>query len=165
MKNHSGKSSVFSFHVGFTLKTLYGAVGMDVRQRWERYQSLPAGGFFLFEAQSVVLSCCFGLFLLTQRREALRCSVPSNSSPSLSCKSTFPARPGATGLLRAHALTCSLLALHLSQPWFHGGVSRKEAQRLIEKQGLVDGSVFCLDAKPASRIHGDDACVCVAACS
>ncbi|CAG03029.1 unnamed protein product, partial [Tetraodon nigroviridis] len=32
-----------------------------------------------------------------------------------------------------------LAALHVSQPWFHGGVSRKEAQRLIEKQGLVDG--------------------------
>uniref|UniRef100_A0A8C4E0X1 Growth factor receptor bound protein 7 n=1 Tax=Dicentrarchus labrax TaxID=13489 RepID=A0A8C4E0X1_DICLA len=29
--------------------------------------------------------------------------------------------------------------IHKSQPWFHGGVSRKEAQRLIEKQGLVDG--------------------------
>uniref|UniRef100_A0A3Q3LFH8 Growth factor receptor bound protein 7 n=1 Tax=Mastacembelus armatus TaxID=205130 RepID=A0A3Q3LFH8_9TELE len=26
-----------------------------------------------------------------------------------------------------------------TQPWFHSGVSRKEAERLIEKQGLVDG--------------------------
>uniref|UniRef100_A0A4W6E7I6 Growth factor receptor bound protein 7 n=1 Tax=Lates calcarifer TaxID=8187 RepID=A0A4W6E7I6_LATCA len=31
------------------------------------------------------------------------------------------------------------VAIHKTQPWFHGGVSRKEAQRLIEKQGLVDG--------------------------
>uniref|UniRef100_A0A671Y049 Growth factor receptor bound protein 7 n=1 Tax=Sparus aurata TaxID=8175 RepID=A0A671Y049_SPAAU len=37
-------------------------------------------------------------------------------------------------------LSCVLLAaIHKSQPWFHGGVSRKEAQRLMEKQGLVDG--------------------------
>uniref|UniRef100_H3D2S5 Growth factor receptor bound protein 7 n=1 Tax=Tetraodon nigroviridis TaxID=99883 RepID=H3D2S5_TETNG len=50
-----------------------------------------------------------------QRREALRCSLPNLSSG---------ARPS---------------SLHVSQPWFHGGVSRKEAQRLIEKQGLVDG--------------------------
>lgn len=33
------------------------------------------------------------------------------------------------------------VAIHKTQPWFHGGVSRKEAQRLIEKQGLVDGWV------------------------
>uniref|UniRef100_A0A4W6E7W5 Growth factor receptor bound protein 7 n=1 Tax=Lates calcarifer TaxID=8187 RepID=A0A4W6E7W5_LATCA len=45
-----------------------------------------------------------------RRREALRCSLPNLNS-----------------------------AIHKTQPWFHGGVSRKEAQRLIEKQGLVDG--------------------------
>ncbi|XP_041670807.1 growth factor receptor-bound protein 7 [Cheilinus undulatus] len=50
-----------------------------------------------------------------RRREALRCSLPNLSSA---------ARPS---------------SIHKSQPWFHGGVSRKEAQRLIEKQGLVDG--------------------------
>uniref|UniRef100_A0A3P8VIU4 Growth factor receptor bound protein 7 n=2 Tax=Cynoglossus semilaevis TaxID=244447 RepID=A0A3P8VIU4_CYNSE len=48
-------------------------------------------------------------------RESLRCSLPNLSSGS---------RP---------------TTIHRSQPWFHGGVSRKEAQRLIEKQGLVDG--------------------------
>lgn len=50
-----------------------------------------------------------------RRREALRCSLPNLNSA---------ARPS---------------SIHKSQPWFHGGVSRKEAQRLIEKQGLVDG--------------------------
>uniref|UniRef100_A0A672J7F4 Growth factor receptor-bound protein 7-like n=1 Tax=Salarias fasciatus TaxID=181472 RepID=A0A672J7F4_SALFA len=50
-----------------------------------------------------------------RRREALRCSLPNLTSA---------ARPS---------------SIHKTQPWFHGGVSRKEAQRLIEKQGLVDG--------------------------
>ncbi|XP_030255226.1 growth factor receptor-bound protein 7 isoform X1 [Sparus aurata] len=50
-----------------------------------------------------------------RRREALRCSLPNLNSG---------ARPS---------------SIHKSQPWFHGGVSRKEAQRLMEKQGLVDG--------------------------
>uniref|UniRef100_A0A8C8A3P1 Growth factor receptor bound protein 7 n=1 Tax=Oryzias sinensis TaxID=183150 RepID=A0A8C8A3P1_9TELE len=50
-----------------------------------------------------------------KKREALRCSLPTVNSA---------ARPS---------------SIHKSQPWFHGGVSRKEAERLIEKQGLVDG--------------------------
>ncbi|XP_053727826.1 growth factor receptor-bound protein 7 isoform X1 [Synchiropus splendidus] len=50
-----------------------------------------------------------------RRREALRCSLPNLSSA---------ARPA---------------SIHTTQPWFHGGVSRSDAQRLIEKQGLVDG--------------------------
>lgn len=64
---------------------------------------------------------------------------------------------------------CSLVALHLSQPWFHGGVSRKEAQRLIEKQGLVDGSVFSQESdcsgKPGHPYPWRWHLVCVAACS
>ncbi|XP_061647549.1 growth factor receptor-bound protein 14 isoform X2 [Phyllopteryx taeniolatus] len=31
------------------------------------------------------------------------------------------------------------IALHLAQPWFHGKLSREEAQRLITQQGPVDG--------------------------
>ncbi|XP_076008423.1 growth factor receptor-bound protein 7 isoform X2 [Genypterus blacodes] len=50
-----------------------------------------------------------------RRRESLRCSLTNLNSN---------ARP---------------TSIHKSQPWFHGGVSRKETQRLIEKQGLVDG--------------------------
>ncbi|KAK9530834.1 hypothetical protein VZT92_012313 [Zoarces viviparus] len=50
-----------------------------------------------------------------RRREALRCSLPNLNSG---------AKPS---------------SIHKSQTWFHGRVSRKEAQRLIEKQGLVDG--------------------------
>ncbi|XP_029933029.1 growth factor receptor-bound protein 7 isoform X2 [Myripristis murdjan] len=53
--------------------------------------------------------------LAWRRREALRCSLPNLSSG---------ARPS---------------SIHKSQLWFHGGVSRKQAQRLIEEQGLVDG--------------------------
>ncbi|MEQ2161159.1 hypothetical protein GOODEAATRI_006963, partial [Goodea atripinnis] len=30
-------------------------------------------------------------------------------------------------------------SVHKTHPWFHGGLSRKEAERLIEKQGLADG--------------------------
>lgn len=30
-------------------------------------------------------------------------------------------------------------AVHQIQPWFHGGVSRSEAERLLEEQGQVDG--------------------------
>ncbi|XP_055328872.1 growth factor receptor-bound protein 7-like [Paramacrobiotus metropolitanus] len=29
--------------------------------------------------------------------------------------------------------------LHLSQPWYHGGLTREEANRLLSKQGMVDG--------------------------
>ncbi|XP_029699595.1 growth factor receptor-bound protein 7 [Takifugu rubripes] len=61
-----------------------------------------------------------------RRREALRCSLPNlNSGPKPS-------------------------SVHVSQPWFHGGVSRKEAQRLIEKQGLVDGMFLIRE----SQQHG-----------
>lgn len=58
-----------------------------------------------------------------RRREALRCSLPNlNSGP----------RPS---------------SIHKSQPWFHGGISRTEAQRLIEKQGLVDGMFLIRDSQ------------------
>ncbi|KAM9597623.1 growth factor receptor-bound protein 7 isoform 1-T3 [Trichechus inunguis] len=30
-------------------------------------------------------------------------------------------------------------AIHRTQPWFHGHISREESQRLIRQQGLVDG--------------------------
>ncbi|XP_054449808.1 growth factor receptor-bound protein 7 isoform X2 [Pteronotus mesoamericanus] len=30
-------------------------------------------------------------------------------------------------------------AIHRTQPWFHGRISREESQRLISQQGLVDG--------------------------
>ena len=30
-------------------------------------------------------------------------------------------------------------AIHRTQPWFHGRMSREESQRLIGQQGLVDG--------------------------
>ncbi|KAK2820097.1 hypothetical protein Q5P01_023056 [Channa striata] len=58
-----------------------------------------------------------------RRREALRCSLPN-----LNCG----VRPS---------------SIHKTQPWFHGGVSRKEAQRLIEKQGLVDGMFLIRDSQ------------------
>ncbi|XP_077406477.1 growth factor receptor-bound protein 10 isoform X2 [Vanacampus margaritifer] len=51
-----------------------------------------------------------------RRREVLRCSLPNLSSSS---------RPA---------------PLHAGQPWFHGAVSRMRAHRLMERQGLVDGT-------------------------
>ncbi|KAM3591975.1 uncharacterized protein V6R79_010536 [Siganus canaliculatus] len=62
-----------------------------------------------------------------RRREALRCSLPNLNSG---------ARPS---------------SVHKSQPWFHGGVSRKEAQRLIEKQGLVDGMFLIRESQQHSQ--------------
>ncbi|XP_041938668.1 growth factor receptor-bound protein 7 [Alosa sapidissima] len=50
-----------------------------------------------------------------RKREALRNSLPNVPQSS---------RPS---------------SVHQTQPWFHGGVSRCEAQRLIEEQGQVDG--------------------------
>ncbi|KAM9716320.1 growth factor receptor-bound protein 7 [Menidia menidia] len=58
-----------------------------------------------------------------RRREALRGSLPNLSSAN---------RPS---------------SIHKSQPWFHGGVSRREAERLIEKQGLVDGMFLIRDSQ------------------
>lgn len=80
----------------------------------------------------------------SQRREALRCSLPNlNSNTRPSCKSIREetrSRSDTSAAASSHACFLSA-AVHRSQPWFHGGVSRTEAQRLIEKQGLVDGSV------------------------
>ncbi|XP_022070450.1 growth factor receptor-bound protein 7 [Acanthochromis polyacanthus] len=62
-----------------------------------------------------------------RRREALRCSLPNLNSA---------ARPS---------------SIHKTLPWFHGGVSRKEAQRLIEKQGLVDGMFLIRESQQHSQ--------------
>ncbi|XP_024141558.1 growth factor receptor-bound protein 7 isoform X2 [Oryzias melastigma] len=48
-------------------------------------------------------------------------------------------REALRGSLPAVNSAARLSSIHKTQPWFHGGVSRKEAERLIEKQGLVDG--------------------------
>uniref|UniRef100_A0AAV2LCL4 Growth factor receptor bound protein 7 n=1 Tax=Knipowitschia caucasica TaxID=637954 RepID=A0AAV2LCL4_KNICA len=58
-----------------------------------------------------------------RRREALRCSLPNLTSGP---------RPS---------------SIHKTQPWFHGGVSRTEAQRLIQRQGLVDGMFLIRDSQ------------------
>ncbi|XP_052398092.1 growth factor receptor-bound protein 7-like [Carassius gibelio] len=58
-----------------------------------------------------------------RKREALRHSLPTNGhGPQLS-------------------------AVHQVQPWFHGGVSRTEAQRLLEEQGQVDGMFLVRDSQ------------------
>lgn len=62
-----------------------------------------------------------------RKREALRCSLPNLNSGT---------RPS---------------SIHKSQLWFHGGVSRKEAQRLIEKQGLVDGMFLIRESQQHSQ--------------
>lgn len=57
-----------------------------------------------------------------RKREALRYSLPNSNQGSRS-------------------------AVHQSQPWFHGGVSRTEAQRLLEEQGQVDGLYLIRDSQ------------------
>lgn len=39
------------------------------------------------------------------------------------------------------------IAIHLAQPWFHGKLSREEAQRLITQQGLIDGVFLLRDSQ------------------
>ncbi|XP_014326617.1 growth factor receptor-bound protein 14 isoform X1 [Xiphophorus maculatus] len=39
------------------------------------------------------------------------------------------------------------LAIHLAQPWFHGKLSREEAQHLITQQGLIDGVFLLRDSQ------------------
>uniref|UniRef100_G3NKA6 Growth factor receptor bound protein 7 n=1 Tax=Gasterosteus aculeatus aculeatus TaxID=481459 RepID=G3NKA6_GASAC len=63
-----------------------------------------------------------------RRREALRSSLPNLNSA---------AKPST--------------AIHKSQPWFHGRVSRKETQRLIEKQGLVDGMFLIRESQQHAK--------------
>ncbi|XP_016327405.1 growth factor receptor-bound protein 7 [Sinocyclocheilus anshuiensis] len=58
-----------------------------------------------------------------RKREALRHSLPTNGHGS------------------------HLSAVHRVQPWFHGGVSRNEAQRLLEEQGQVDGMFLIRDSQ------------------
>ncbi|XP_073329426.1 growth factor receptor-bound protein 14 isoform X2 [Pagrus major] len=41
----------------------------------------------------------------------------------------------------------SNIALHLAQAWFHGKLSRDEAQRLITQQGLIDGVFLLRDSQ------------------
>ncbi|TSL82547.1 Growth factor receptor-bound protein 7 [Bagarius yarrelli] len=58
-----------------------------------------------------------------RKREALRYSLPNSSHGS---------RPP---------------AVHQTQPWFHGGVSRSEAQQLLEEQGQADGLFLIRDSQ------------------
>lgn len=58
-----------------------------------------------------------------RKREALRHSLPPNSHGS------------------------QLPAVHRVQPWFHGGVSRTKAERLLEEQGGVDGMYLIRDSQ------------------
>ncbi|KAM9488306.1 growth factor receptor-bound protein 7 [Clarias gariepinus] len=58
-----------------------------------------------------------------RKREALRYSLPNSSHGS------------------RHP------AVHQAQPWFHGGVSRSEAQQLLEEQGQADGLFLVRDSQ------------------
>ncbi|XP_016314181.1 growth factor receptor-bound protein 7-like [Sinocyclocheilus anshuiensis] len=64
----------------------------------------------------------WGVFVF-QKREVLRHSLPTSSHGS------------------------QLSVVHRVQPWFHGGVSRTEAQRLLEEQGQVDGMFLIRDSQ------------------
>ncbi|XP_036394171.1 growth factor receptor-bound protein 7 isoform X2 [Megalops cyprinoides] len=41
--------------------------------------------------------------------------------------------------------------IHQTQAWFHGGVSRREAQGLIEEQGLVDGMFLIRESQQHAK--------------
>ncbi|MED6276821.1 hypothetical protein CHARACLAT_006831 [Characodon lateralis] len=69
-----------------------------------------------------------------RKREALRC-----------CQSNMNSEPWTS-------------SVHKTHPWFHGGLSRKEAERLIEKQGLADG-VFLV-----RRSHLHENCFVLSLC-
>ncbi|XP_053327245.1 growth factor receptor-bound protein 14 [Spea bombifrons] len=43
------------------------------------------------------------------------------------------------------------LAVHISQPWFHHKVSRDEAQKLINQQGLVNGVFLVRDSQSTPK--------------
>uniref|UniRef100_A0A3B1K6B2 Growth factor receptor bound protein 7 n=1 Tax=Astyanax mexicanus TaxID=7994 RepID=A0A3B1K6B2_ASTMX len=58
-----------------------------------------------------------------RKREALRYSLPSSVQGSRTT------------------------AVHQTQLWFHGGVSRTEAERLLEEQGQVDGMFLIRDSQ------------------
>ncbi|XP_069472413.1 growth factor receptor-bound protein 14 [Ambystoma mexicanum] len=55
--------------------------------------------------------------------------------------------------LNAHGTPCvphistTNIAIHISQPWFHHKMSREESQRMISKQGLVDGVFLVRDSQ------------------
>ncbi|XP_037094974.1 growth factor receptor-bound protein 14 isoform X2 [Syngnathus acus] len=45
------------------------------------------------------------------------------------------------------------IALHLAQPWFHGKLSRDEAQRLITQQGPIDGLFLLRDSQSNPKTY------------
>nr|XP_055038851.1 growth factor receptor-bound protein 7 isoform X1 [Misgurnus anguillicaudatus] len=63
-----------------------------------------------------------------RKREALRYSLQNSTSQG-------------SRVSREHS------PVHRAQPWFHGGVSRNEAQKLLEEQGQVDGMFLIRDSQ------------------
>ncbi|XP_054602946.1 growth factor receptor-bound protein 14 isoform X2 [Nothobranchius furzeri] len=49
--------------------------------------------------------------------------------------------------LSGHGSPSATQTIHLSQPWFHGKLSRDEAQRLITHQGPIDGVFLLRDSQ------------------
>ena len=79
-----------------------------------------------------ILLCC------QQRKVASRLTTNSHSPVSGSPKlagSFLSENP-------AVSRTGIASGLHMTQPWFHSGITREEAVNLISKQGLVDGYVI-----------------------
>ncbi|KAJ7987706.1 hypothetical protein DPEC_G00329270 [Dallia pectoralis] len=62
-----------------------------------------------------------------RKREALRWSLPN-----------IPLGPSSS-------------SIHRTQPWFHGGASRKQAEKIIEEQGLVDGMFLIRESQQHSQ--------------
>lgn len=81
--------------------------------------------------------------LCAQKKTTHRYSLPTacHSSP-LSAGETWGQCPtGVPALNRGPPRPDTPLptAIHRTQPWFHGRISREDTQQLIGRQGLVDG--------------------------
>ena len=48
-------------------------------------------------------------------------------------------------------LLCLVTGIHMTQPWFHSGLTREETHALFTKQGMVDGMFL---VRESQRIPG-----------
>jgi len=62
----------------------------------------------------------------------------------------LPAVPAPPALC---ARPCPVTAVHLTQPWFHGHISRETAVNLIADQGMVDGMFLVRNSQSIANVY------------